>query len=122
MWLYCVILGVGEPFPVEVDEALTLGQLKDNIKEKNPKTIRCDASGLNLFLAKEDGKWMKVTADNFTNNILDLDRLQRMANDANKTIALMQLTALGFPTENGFIHILVDNAKSQIDALDIYDH
>ncbi|KAG3237036.1 hypothetical protein PI124_g17964 [Phytophthora idaei] len=59
--LYCAVVGVaGSTFPVDIDETLSVGHLKDAIKEKNSNTVTCDAKDLQLFLAKTaDGAWLK---------------------------------------------------------------
>ncbi|KAE8963136.1 hypothetical protein PR001_g29471, partial [Phytophthora rubi] len=57
--LYCGIADVaGSPFPVGIDEGLSVGHLKEAIKDKNSATITCDAKDLKLFLAKKDGRWL----------------------------------------------------------------
>ncbi|KAG3230440.1 hypothetical protein PI124_g24462 [Phytophthora idaei] len=59
--LYCAVVGVaGSTFPVDIDETLSVGHLKDAIKEKNSNTVTCDAKDLQLFLAKTaDGAWLQ---------------------------------------------------------------
>ncbi|KAH9140397.1 hypothetical protein AeRB84_015367, partial [Aphanomyces euteiches] len=47
--LFCVVVGEGRPFPVEIDGDKTIGILKDKIKEKNKNTITCDAKELELY-------------------------------------------------------------------------
>ncbi|KAG3050129.1 hypothetical protein PI125_g26486, partial [Phytophthora idaei] len=58
--LYCAVVGVaGSTFPVDIDETLSVGHLKDAIKEKNAATITCDAKDLQLFLAKKGDAWLR---------------------------------------------------------------
>ncbi|KAF0701551.1 Aste57867_8005 [Aphanomyces stellatus] len=47
--LYCVVVGEGRPFPVEIDAEKTVGILKKKIKEENKNTISCDAKELELY-------------------------------------------------------------------------
>ena len=47
--LYCVVVGEGSPFPVDVAANVTVGDLKDKIKEKKPQSITCDADRLELY-------------------------------------------------------------------------
>ncbi|KAJ8577036.1 hypothetical protein ON010_g2170 [Phytophthora cinnamomi] len=58
--LFCAIVGVaGSAFPVDIDAAQTVGDLKDAIKAKKPDTIKGEADKLQLFLAKaEGGEWL----------------------------------------------------------------
>ncbi|KAE9331781.1 hypothetical protein PR003_g14844, partial [Phytophthora rubi] len=57
--LYCAIVGVaGSAFPVDINETLSVGHLKDAIKAKNSTTIACDAKDLQLFLAKQGDAWL----------------------------------------------------------------
>ncbi|OWZ19005.1 Crinkler (CRN) [Phytophthora megakarya] len=58
--LNCVIIGVGSPFTVEIDESASFYELKERIKKMNE--IRCrnvDAKTLQLFLAKKDKVWLE---------------------------------------------------------------
>lgn len=58
--LFCAIVGqAGSAFPVDIDESLTVGDLKEEIKEKKKTTITCDANELQLFLAKKKTKESK---------------------------------------------------------------
>ncbi|KAE9342135.1 hypothetical protein PF008_g10293 [Phytophthora fragariae] len=58
--LYCTVVGVaGSAFPVDIDETLCVGDLKDAIKDKT--TYQFPAYELQLFLAKKDkghGAWL----------------------------------------------------------------
>ncbi|KAF0683735.1 Aste57867_24230 [Aphanomyces stellatus] len=56
--LYCVVVGEGRPFPVEIDAEKTVGILKDKIKEKKPQSITCEADRLELYMALKDGAWI----------------------------------------------------------------
>ncbi|KAG9403961.1 hypothetical protein AC1031_005500 [Aphanomyces cochlioides] len=49
--LFCVIVGGGRPFPVEIDADNTVGMLKKKIKEENTNTVTCDAKDLELYVA-----------------------------------------------------------------------
>jgi len=56
--LFCIVVGEGRPFPVDVAADETAGDLKDKIKEKRTNLITCDASDLELYLALKDGAWL----------------------------------------------------------------
>ncbi|CAK5131273.1 unnamed protein product, partial [Aphanomyces euteiches] len=47
--LYCIVVGEGSPFPVEIEDDNSVGILKDKIREKNKSTITCDAKELVLY-------------------------------------------------------------------------
>ena len=46
-------------FPVEIDASLSVGDLKDAIKEEIPDKIKCDAYKLQLYLAKRGMGWLQ---------------------------------------------------------------
>ncbi|KAE8989024.1 hypothetical protein PF010_g21837 [Phytophthora fragariae] len=59
----CVLVGVkGTAFAVDIDLDRSLSHLKDEIKEKNPQSIQCEARGLKLALARRknsrDDPWL----------------------------------------------------------------
>jgi len=54
--LFCVVVGEGRPFPVDVAADETAGDLKDKIKEK--KMYQFPADELQLYLALKDGAWI----------------------------------------------------------------
>ncbi|KAJ8535189.1 hypothetical protein ON010_g13548 [Phytophthora cinnamomi] len=59
--LFCAIVGVaGSAFPVDIDAAQTVGDLKKMIKrDKRNRLEKVDADDLQLFLAKtEGGEWL----------------------------------------------------------------
>jgi hypothetical protein len=57
--LYCVVVGVtGSAFPLYIDASLSVGDLKEAIKMKNPSTMKCDAYKLQLYLAKKGNAWI----------------------------------------------------------------
>ncbi|KAG3164949.1 hypothetical protein C6341_g12540 [Phytophthora cactorum] len=82
--LHCAAVGVaGSTFPVDIDETLSVGHLKDAIKEKNSNTVTCDAKDLQLFLAKKaNGAWLDgagvaaVTVDKASGAPVMLDELK----------------------------------------------
>ncbi|KAL3668994.1 hypothetical protein V7S43_006282 [Phytophthora oleae] len=55
---YCAVVGVtASAFPVEIDPGLSVGHLKDAIKEKKKNELKeVDANELQLFLAKRKTK------------------------------------------------------------------
>ncbi|KAH9139027.1 hypothetical protein AeRB84_016685 [Aphanomyces euteiches] len=57
--LFCVVVGEGRPFPVEIDADKSVGILKKKIKEKNKNTITCDAKDFQLYLALKGGLQLK---------------------------------------------------------------
>ncbi|KAH9148729.1 hypothetical protein AeRB84_008020, partial [Aphanomyces euteiches] len=57
--LFCVVVGEGRPFPVDIAADATVGDLKEKIKEKKPNSIRCDADALRLYLALKGGLQLK---------------------------------------------------------------
>ncbi|KAH9069256.1 hypothetical protein Ae201684P_004945 [Aphanomyces euteiches] len=57
--LFCVVVGEASPFPVDVAETETVGDLKDKIKGKKSNTIQCDADKLQLYLALKDGEGLR---------------------------------------------------------------
>ncbi|KAE9011926.1 hypothetical protein PR003_g14275 [Phytophthora rubi] len=59
----CVLVGVkSTAFAVDIDLDRSLSHLKDEIKEKNPQSIQCEARGLKLALARRknsrDDPWL----------------------------------------------------------------
>jgi len=77
--LYCVALDYGDPFPVEVNKAQTVGDLKDKIMEKNKcKFTDFDANELTLYLL----------------NIGGLDKQKRMEEIKSRAMALHNLVEL----------------------------
>lgn len=56
--LFCVVVGVGSVFSVDIDISETVDDLKDKIKEKKPGLIYFDADLLKLYLAKEGDRWL----------------------------------------------------------------
>ncbi|KAH9147400.1 hypothetical protein AeRB84_008985, partial [Aphanomyces euteiches] len=57
--LFCVVVGEGRPFPVDIAATETVGDLKEKIKEKNKNTITCDAKDFQLYLALKGGLQLK---------------------------------------------------------------
>ncbi|KAG9398846.1 hypothetical protein AC1031_014164 [Aphanomyces cochlioides] len=57
--LFCVVVGEGRPFPIEIDADKSVGILKKKIKEENKNTITCDAKDLQLYLALKGGLQLK---------------------------------------------------------------
>ncbi|TMW69307.1 hypothetical protein Poli38472_001463 [Pythium oligandrum] len=59
MKLFCALVGAsGSAFPVDIDESLTVGDLKEVIRGKKPRKITCDADELELYLAKRGDAWL----------------------------------------------------------------
>ncbi|CAK4251417.1 unnamed protein product [Aphanomyces euteiches] len=54
--LFCVLVGEGSPFPVDVAAAETVGDLKKKIKEE--KMYQFPADDLKLYLALKGGAWL----------------------------------------------------------------
>jgi len=51
--LFCTVVGEKNiVFPIEIDASLSVGDLKDAIKEEIPDMIKCDAYKLQLYLTK----------------------------------------------------------------------
>ncbi|KAH9132621.1 hypothetical protein LEN26_007353 [Aphanomyces euteiches] len=59
--LFCVVVGDGSPFPVEMDADQSVGDLKDKIKTKNPNSFHCVAKDLDLYVAFKDNAWLEST-------------------------------------------------------------
>jgi hypothetical protein len=61
---------------VEIDDALTVWQLKDAVKGKKPDTPKWEADKLQLFLAEKNGEWLKDDRSWILKNVqwLSLDR------------------------------------------------
>ncbi|CAK4279916.1 unnamed protein product [Aphanomyces euteiches] len=57
--VFCVVVGEGRPFSIDIDAGKTVDHLKDKIKEKNKNTITCDAKDLQLYLALKGGLQLK---------------------------------------------------------------
>ncbi|CAK4622259.1 unnamed protein product [Aphanomyces euteiches] len=57
--LFCVVVGEGRPFSIDIDAGKTVDHLKDKIKEKNKNTITCDAKDFQLYLALKGGLQLK---------------------------------------------------------------
>ncbi|TDH70030.1 hypothetical protein CCR75_007027 [Bremia lactucae] len=56
--LVCAVIGVKAVFPVDIDEKKIVGALKDAIKAKIPSKVKCDASDLELYLARKGDAWL----------------------------------------------------------------
>ncbi|KAL3666175.1 hypothetical protein V7S43_008963 [Phytophthora oleae] len=56
--LACVIEGKGEVFHVEIDDGLTVNQLKETIMKASPVAIERKATDLELLLKRDDGAWL----------------------------------------------------------------
>nr|CCA23503.1 CRN3 [Albugo laibachii Nc14] len=64
MMLFCVLTGIpGSAFPVDIDNDLSVGHLKEEIKKKNKRTIQCDARELKLYPANRNGAWLVDASD-----------------------------------------------------------
>ncbi|CAK4364588.1 unnamed protein product [Aphanomyces euteiches] len=57
--LFCVVVGEGRPFSIDIDAGKTVDHLKEKIKEKNKNTITCDAKDFQLYLALKGGLQLK---------------------------------------------------------------
>ncbi|KAH9064788.1 hypothetical protein Ae201684P_003570 [Aphanomyces euteiches] len=57
--VFCVVVGEGRPFSIDIDAGKTVDHLKEKIKEKKPNSIRCDADALRLYLALKGGLQLK---------------------------------------------------------------
>ncbi|RLO11575.1 hypothetical protein DYB28_010681 [Aphanomyces astaci] len=60
--VWCVVVGNGIPFPVDIGADETAGDLKQQIKKDNPSSIACDAKDLTLFRAFKNGAWLTSDA------------------------------------------------------------
>ncbi|RHY56742.1 hypothetical protein DYB30_007671 [Aphanomyces astaci] len=60
--VWCVVVGNGIPFPVDIGADETAGDLKQQIKKDNPSSIACDAKDLTLFRAFKNGAWLTSNA------------------------------------------------------------
>ncbi|KAG9408611.1 hypothetical protein AC1031_020464 [Aphanomyces cochlioides] len=59
--LFCIVVGEGEPFAVEIAASKAVALLMDKVLEKKSKSIHCDANKLKLYLAKTpDGTWLDI--------------------------------------------------------------
>uniref|UniRef100_K3WB59 Crinkler effector protein N-terminal domain-containing protein n=1 Tax=Globisporangium ultimum (strain ATCC 200006 / CBS 805.95 / DAOM BR144) TaxID=431595 RepID=K3WB59_GLOUD len=57
--LFCIIVGVGVVFSVNIGLNKTAGDLKHEIKAKKPNHVQFDASLLKLYLASRGDTWLK---------------------------------------------------------------
>lgn len=62
--LFCVTVGVGSIFAVNIDITETVADLKKKIKEENPDLIRSDAPLLKVYLARDGNRWLNSNDDN----------------------------------------------------------
>ncbi|RQM28405.1 hypothetical protein B5M09_011349 [Aphanomyces astaci] len=60
--VWCMVVGNGIPFPVDIGADETAGDLKQQIKKGNPSLIACDAKDLTLFRAFKNGAWLTSDA------------------------------------------------------------
>uniref|UniRef100_A0AAV1UA92 Crinkler effector protein N-terminal domain-containing protein n=1 Tax=Peronospora matthiolae TaxID=2874970 RepID=A0AAV1UA92_9STRA len=104
---------------VDIYTGRSVAHLKEAIKEENQVKVKCDASDLQLFLAKRDGAWL-VYDDSFKH----LMQTKRFLGEMKKMRALWQLMDPSLfgsgasPGEN-VIHVLVvvpPTAPSQLDV------
>ena len=106
--LVCAI--VGEPdsnFVVKIDTNELVGSLKDTIKEKKRTSITCDASDLQLYLAKDNGTWLPydVNLDELLQTEGFLDQMEKM--DASWKLGKPSLFGSGLFLGEDVVHVLV---------------
>nr|QUJ09330.1 crinkler 1 [Plasmopara viticola] len=115
--LSCAIVGAaGSAFPVDINEIVTVGDLKKVIKAKKPDTIKGNPDKLQLFLAKTaDGAWLIDCKNSDT-------LLQRKV-DASSYLNLRASWKLSEPTlfggvsiEKDVVHVLVVVPKQRSSA------
>nr|CCA27174.1 AlNc14C470G11830 [Albugo laibachii Nc14]CCA28087.1 AlNc14C1104G12777 [Albugo laibachii Nc14] len=58
MGLFCLCLGEGNVFSVDVEQTDVVSELKRKIAMEKPNKIQCDADELALYLAKKNGTFL----------------------------------------------------------------
>jgi len=107
--LFCAIVGVaGSAFPVAIDAGQTVGDLKEAIKEKKPRTITTDEPDqLQLFLAKKaDGEW--ITEADVAQGVQTTDGLTQLL------AARAEIGDVGLSEDDVRVHV----SKEEIAALE----
>ncbi|KAE9275286.1 hypothetical protein PR003_g29378, partial [Phytophthora rubi] len=61
--LNCAVVGEKGVISIIIEDWKTVALLKKAIKDEKPNTIKCDADGLQLFLAKKDGAWLESDSE-----------------------------------------------------------
>ena len=108
--LYAVTRTTTEPdsnFVVKIDTNELVGSLKDTIKEKKRTSITCDASDLQLYLAKDNGTWLPydVNLDELLQTEGFLDQMEKM--DASWKLGKPSLFGSGLFLGEDVVHVLV---------------
>ncbi|CAK4296009.1 unnamed protein product [Aphanomyces euteiches] len=102
--LFCVIVGEGKPFPVEVDADKTVGILKQKIKQENTNTVTCDAKDLELYLtlnglSRDEARVTKLDDDGHVPGCIKMDELLQIQN--------VHHFGMNFQPKEGKIYVLV---------------
>jgi len=110
--LNCIVLGEGSVFPVKINDAQLVGELKDKIKGKNViRFSHIDAAQLKLYklnVAKSDNDYDQIR-EAITNGLFEL----------NKTNVLDEVDTLSYcfadpnPPKSRAIHIVVVSPQSK---------
>lgn len=61
--LFCAVIGQPSVFPINIEVCESVGDVKDAIKEKKRRVVRCDADQIRLFVAKKNGGSWSMTDD-----------------------------------------------------------
>lgn len=61
--LFCALIGQPSVFPINIEACESVGDVKDAIKEKKRRVVRCDADQIRLFVAKKNGGSWSMTDD-----------------------------------------------------------
>ncbi|KAH9139077.1 hypothetical protein AeRB84_016636, partial [Aphanomyces euteiches] len=102
--LFCVVVGEGKPFSIDIDAGKTVDHLKDKIEEKNKNTITCDAKDLQLYLAKnglsrDEAKAATLDEDGEIPGCFKMDELLKIQHKNH--------FGMNFQPEEGKIYVLV---------------
>ena len=106
--LGCAIVGVPKSiFVVKIDTNGFVSKLKDAIKEKKRTSITCDASELQLYLAKQNGTWLPddFNLDEMLRTERNLDQMEKMP--ASWKLGKPSLFGSGPFLREHFVHVLV---------------
>jgi Crinkler effector protein N-terminal domain len=113
--LVCAVVGQkGSEFAVEIEENKLVDDLKKAIKQKNERTITCDAQELKLYLGKtKDNKWLtQKQLEEGISDMSDFKQLKvvvaplQLVGLSEKDVAF-KLTMEDVETMNTLIHVLV---------------
>ncbi|KAE9020859.1 hypothetical protein PR003_g12891 [Phytophthora rubi] len=112
--LYCAVVGVaGSAFPVDIDETLCVGDLKDAIKDM--KTYRFPAYELQLFLARKDkGRGAWLTEEEAMSGVGDTTNLELLES------ALSAIGDIGLSEEEVWLEVTkeaVEDLKGPVHVL-----